>query len=69
MHSLSEISESSSDSDNWSTVDRERRCSDRKKRSKERKARMQAALSSKARRMAGISPITDRDIETQRRKT
>ena len=52
-------SESSEDDSGWSTVDREMKNRQRKRRSKERKSRKMAEVTSKARNMAGLGPITD----------
>ena len=64
--------EESSDSgieESWNIVDRESRNLARRKRSQDRKYRQKAELALKARRMAGLGPISDHDIEVQMKKT
>ena len=58
-----------SDEDSWSTVEREKRSLNKKKKAKERLETKKAEIAMKARRMAGIGPITDQEIENQRKKT
>ena len=52
---------------NWDKVDREGKNQDRRRRTRERRERKSVKIAGKARRMAGLGPITDCEIETQRR--
>ena len=63
-----ETSDDSTD-ENWTTIDREKRNYDRKRKSQDRKHRKKAELILKAKRMAGIGPITNQDIELQSNRT
>ena len=48
-------------------VERNKKKLEKRKRSKDRKERKMAEVASKARWMAGLGPITDKEIETQRK--
>ena len=56
---------SEEDEEGWSTIDRENKNRERKRRTKERRSRKAAQVSQKARRMAGLGPITNEEIELQ----
>ena len=57
------------DLENWDTVAREQRNEDKKRRKRERHEKSKKELNMKARRMAGLGPITSNDIEQQRKNT
>ena len=57
------------DDDEWKTVGREQRNESRKRRRRERNEKMKLDLTMKARRMAGLGPISSQDVEKQRKKT
>ena len=68
--SSEQISDSSEeDGRDWNTVDREGRNKIRRKRTKERKERKTVEVAGKARRMVGLGPISDKDIEKQMKCT
>ena len=66
--SSSEDTENEQD-ENWSKVEREQDNLNKKKRRKERLENKKAELTIKARRMAGIGPISSQEIDRQKLKT
>ena len=58
-------SDSDTDSRDWSTIDREGRRRDRRRRAQDRKQRKMSDVAHKARRMVGLGPISDKDIDHQ----
>ena len=58
-----------SENEEWNVVERENRNKLKRRRRKERQDRKISEVASKARRMAGIGPITDKEIDIQRKKT
>ena len=61
--------DTSDDNENWTTVERERRSKEKKKRQINRKKERMEEVATKAKIMAGIGPISDEDIEKQRKIT
>ena len=53
----------------WTRIDRENRNNEKKRKMRERKERKKEEITLKAKRMAGIGPITDLEIEQQRKRT
>ena len=62
-------SEYDENEENWSKIERNKKKYERRKRSRDRKEKKMAEVASKARRMAGVGPITDHEIDLQRKKT
>ena len=61
--------ESTKDYEKWSTVDRERKKKKKKRKTREKRSEKKAGVTRKAKNMAGVGPITDKDIEYQIMKT
>ena len=57
--------ESNTEEDNWDTVDRKRKNNEKKRTTKERRDRKTAEVAMKAKRMAGVGPITYQEIDDQ----
>ena len=68
-NSTEEDSSDNEQNEDWNLIDRESRKQARKKRALDRKNRQKAEIALKAKRMAGLGPISDQDIEIQMRKT
>ena len=67
--SSSEESGVDEDEEPWSTVEKEKRNKVRKIRTKEKMDMKKKELTLKARRMAGVGPITSQELEEQRKRT
>ena len=60
---------SGGEGDDWDIVNREGRNQDRRRRTKERKERKTQEVAGKARKMVGLGPITDAEIEHHMKTT
>ena len=58
--------DTSEDDDTWNKVSREEKNREKKRRNRIRKSEKKAEVSKKARNMAGLGPITNKEIEEQR---
>ena len=56
-------SASGEEGEDWNTMDREGRNRDRRRRTRERREMKTIEVAGKARRMVGLGPIMDQDIE------
>ena len=67
----SDVSDDSSEDDmeDWTKVDRENKRKEKMRRQKEKRKERKAEVARKARHMAGLGPIKDRDIEIQMERT
>ena len=59
----------SSDPEGWNTMDREGKNEEKRRRARERGEKMKTEVTMKARRMAGVGPITTEEIDQQWTKT